>query len=64
MLEQWQARQDCPVCLHIPLSVFDTVTIELNSLRSDFDIGDSVQCLRYYAGWADKILGQVGFVFA
>ncbi|KAI0773836.1 NAD-aldehyde dehydrogenase [Fomes fomentarius] len=24
----------------------------------DFDIGDSVQCLRYYAGWADKILGQ------
>ena len=26
---------------------------------SDFDIGDSVACLRYYAGWADKILGQV-----
>lgn len=26
----------------------------------DFDIGDSVQCLRYYAGWADKIVGQVG----
>lgn len=26
----------------------------------DFDIGDSVQCLRYYAGWADKIIGQVG----
>ena len=25
----------------------------------DFDIGDSVQCLRYYAGWADKIIGQV-----
>ncbi|KAH7887828.1 aldehyde dehydrogenase domain-containing protein [Phlebopus sp. FC_14] len=24
----------------------------------DFDIADSVQCLRYYAGWADKILGQ------
>ncbi|KAF5369841.1 hypothetical protein D9758_001136 [Tetrapyrgos nigripes] len=24
----------------------------------DFDIGDSVQCLRYYAGWADKITGQ------
>ncbi|KAH9950071.1 NAD-aldehyde dehydrogenase [Amylocystis lapponica] len=24
----------------------------------DFDIGDSVSCLRYYAGWADKILGQ------
>lgn len=26
----------------------------------DYDIGDSVQCLRYYAGWADKIAGQVG----
>ena len=25
----------------------------------DFDIGDSVACLRYYAGWADKIVGQV-----
>ncbi|KXN83709.1 Aldehyde dehydrogenase [Leucoagaricus sp. SymC.cos] len=24
----------------------------------DFDIGDSVQCLRYYAGWADKVIGQ------
>ncbi|TFL05689.1 NAD-aldehyde dehydrogenase [Pterulicium gracile] len=24
----------------------------------DFDIADSVQCLRYYAGWADKITGQ------
>ncbi|KZT13160.1 NAD-aldehyde dehydrogenase [Laetiporus sulphureus 93-53] len=24
----------------------------------DFDIGDSVACLRYYAGWADKIVGQ------
>ncbi|KAJ7068181.1 aldehyde dehydrogenase domain-containing protein [Mycena amicta] len=24
----------------------------------EFDIGDSVQCLRYYAGWADKIAGQ------
>ncbi|KAJ7638729.1 aldehyde dehydrogenase domain-containing protein [Roridomyces roridus] len=24
----------------------------------DFDIGDSIQCLRYYAGWADKIAGQ------
>ncbi|KAI9574578.1 aldehyde dehydrogenase domain-containing protein [Boletus coccyginus] len=22
------------------------------------DIGDSIQCLRYYAGWADKIVGQ------
>lgn len=25
----------------------------------DFDIGDTIQCLRYYAGWADKIIGQV-----
>ncbi|KIY46641.1 NAD-aldehyde dehydrogenase [Fistulina hepatica ATCC 64428] len=24
----------------------------------DFDIGDSIQCIRYYAGWADKIVGQ------
>ncbi|KIL70143.1 hypothetical protein M378DRAFT_117042 [Amanita muscaria Koide BX008] len=27
-------------------------------IARDFDIGDSVQCLRYYAGWADKITGQ------
>ncbi|KAG6837554.1 hypothetical protein H0H93_007735 [Arthromyces matolae] len=27
-------------------------------IARDFDIGDSVQCLRYYAGWADKIIGQ------
>jgi len=27
----------------------------------DADIGDSVGCLRYYAGWADKILGQVSY---
>ncbi|KAF9569015.1 aldehyde dehydrogenase [Agrocybe pediades] len=27
-------------------------------IARDFDIGDSVQCLRYYAGWADKIMGQ------
>ncbi|KAF7331987.1 Aldehyde dehydrogenase [Mycena kentingensis (nom. inval.)] len=24
----------------------------------DYDIADSVQCIRYYAGWADKIAGQ------
>ena len=28
-------------------------------IHSDFDVGDSVGCLRYYAGWADKIVGQV-----
>ncbi|KAF9055193.1 aldehyde dehydrogenase [Hymenopellis radicata] len=27
-------------------------------IARDFDIGDSVQCLRYYAGFADKIVGQ------
>ncbi|KAG6918928.1 hypothetical protein DXG01_010583 [Tephrocybe rancida] len=27
-------------------------------IARDFDIGDTVQCLRYYAGWADKIVGQ------
>jgi aldehyde dehydrogenase (NAD+) len=27
-------------------------------IARDFDIGDSVGCLRYYAGWADKIVGQ------
>ncbi|KAJ7228753.1 NAD-aldehyde dehydrogenase [Mycena pura] len=27
-------------------------------IARDFDIGDSVQCLRYYAGWADKIAGE------
>ncbi|KAJ7699995.1 NAD-aldehyde dehydrogenase [Mycena rosella] len=43
-----------------------TELAELESLNNgkpvriarDFDIGDSVQCLRYYAGWADKIAGQ------
>lgn len=29
------------------------------SITRDFDIGDTIQCLRYYAGWADKIVGQV-----
>lgn len=27
-------------------------------IARDFDIADSIQCLRYYAGWADKILGE------
>ncbi|KAI0939081.1 hypothetical protein AcW1_004214, partial [Taiwanofungus camphoratus] len=27
-------------------------------IARDFDIGDSVGCLRYFAGWADKIVGQ------
>ncbi|KAJ7047459.1 aldehyde dehydrogenase domain-containing protein [Mycena alexandri] len=27
-------------------------------IARDFDIGDSVQCLRYFAGWADKLAGQ------
>lgn len=27
-------------------------------IARDFDIVDSIQCLRYYAGWADKITGQ------
>ncbi|TCD70492.1 aldehyde dehydrogenase (NAD(P)(+)) ald5 [Steccherinum ochraceum] len=27
-------------------------------IARDFDIGDSVACLRYYAGFADKIVGQ------
>ncbi|KAJ7591159.1 NAD-aldehyde dehydrogenase [Mycena floridula] len=27
-------------------------------IARDFDIGDSIQCLRYYAGWADKLTGQ------
>ena len=35
----------------------------IEGVKRDFDIGDSVQCLRYYAGWADKISGQVGFPF-
>ncbi|EMD41013.1 NAD-aldehyde dehydrogenase [Gelatoporia subvermispora B] len=42
------------------------VLAELESLNNgkpvrvarDFDIGDSIGCLRYYAGWADKITGQ------
>lgn len=31
-------------------------------LQRDYDIGDTIQCLRYYAGWADKIVGQVQLV--
>jgi aldehyde dehydrogenase (NAD+) len=27
-------------------------------IARDYDIGDSIQCLRYYAGFADKIVGQ------
>ncbi|KAK7696616.1 hypothetical protein QCA50_001274 [Cerrena zonata] len=27
-------------------------------IARDFDVGDSVACIRYYAGWADKIVGQ------
>ncbi|KAI9507718.1 NAD-aldehyde dehydrogenase [Russula earlei] len=27
-------------------------------IAREFDIGDSIGCLRYYAGWADKLLGQ------
>ena len=29
------------------------------SKNSDADIADSIACLRYYAGWADKIQGKV-----
>lgn len=38
-----------------------TLTLESDSLTyifSDFDLGDVTACLRYYAGWADKITGQ------
>lgn len=27
-------------------------------IARDSDISDSIQCLRYYAGWADKIVGE------
>jgi len=37
----------------------NTVLVLFLSSVRDFDIGDSIGCLRYYAGWADKILGQV-----
>lgn len=30
-----------------------------NRFARDFDIGDSIACLRYYAGWADKNHGEV-----
>ena len=38
---------------------FDAAWTFAHVLCRDFDIGDSIQCLRYYAGWADKIAGQV-----
>lgn len=28
-------------------------------LLSDGDLVESIACLRYYAGWADKLVGQV-----
>lgn len=33
-------------------------------ISRDMDIGDSIACLRYYAGWADKIVGQVRVTLA
>ncbi|KAF8192501.1 aldehyde dehydrogenase domain-containing protein [Pholiota molesta] len=30
-------------------------------IARDFDIGDSIQCLRYYAGFADKITAKLAF---
>ena len=56
MSEQWQARKDCSVCSR-KAQKYRSHLIS-HSVR-DFDIGDSIGCLRYYAGWADKILGQV-----
>jgi aldehyde dehydrogenase (NAD+) len=35
------------------------VRLSLFLLSRDSDIGDSIGCLRYYAGWADKIVGEV-----
>jgi hypothetical protein len=54
--EQWQARKNCSVCSR-KAQKYCSYLISY-SVR-DFDIGDSIGCLRYYAGWADKILGQV-----
>jgi aldehyde dehydrogenase (NAD+) len=50
--------------VHIARSVVYAVPL-VNSPKKrgesrDFDIADSVQCLRYFAGWADKVIGQVG----
>lgn len=36
-----------------------TETSQAHTCFRDFDIGDTIQCLRYYAGWADKLIGQV-----
>lgn len=49
-----------PVRIARYVSRFTSLHVEtLSILYRDFDIGDTVQCLRYYAGWADKIVGQV-----
>jgi aldehyde dehydrogenase (NAD+) len=34
----------------------------LIALLSDADLVESIACLRYYAGWADKLVGQVRLV--
>lgn len=38
--------------------IFDIMETVLN-IQRDGDIADSIACLRYYAGWADKLTGQV-----
>ena len=59
MLEQRKARQDCSVHTSSINKCQPDLSYILFFIFRDADIGDSIACLRYYAGWADKILGQV-----
>lgn len=58
MLEQWEACQNCEVIVAV-LLISAVLYLNFTFCFRDFDIGDTIQCLRYYAGWADKIVGQV-----
>lgn len=58
MSEQRQARSGRQVCRD-SVAWRERAAQSSHSSARDFDIGDSVGCLRYYAGWADKITGQV-----
>lgn len=49
----WKGYQDCPV------GFFPVKRVrKLISFVSEADVADSVACIRYYAGLADKIHGQ------
>lgn len=43
---------------HTTLSLIESIDSGKPISWAKADVTDSVACLRYYAGWADKIIGQ------